>query len=68
MAAAEAEVAELRASAAAELQSARSTALQSLRSEVAAVAVGAASSVVGRRIDAAGAQSRIDGVLDGGAS
>jgi F-type H+-transporting ATPase subunit b len=65
MEAAEADVAELRATAAAELADARASAVGSLREQVASVAVGAASSVVGRPIDQAGARSTIDRVLDG---
>jgi F-type H+-transporting ATPase subunit b len=66
MQATEAEVAELRAAAAAELDEARAGAVGSLRDQVASVAVGAASSVVGRPIDQGGARSTIDRVLDGG--
>ncbi len=65
MEAAEADVAELRATAAAELADARASAVGSLREQVASVAVGAASSVVGRPIDQAAARSTIDRVLDG---
>lgn len=66
MEAAEAEVAELRAAAATELAEARAGAVGTLREQVASVAVGAASSVVGRPIDQASARSTIDRVLDGG--
>lgn len=63
--AAEAEVVTLHESAAAELATARSAAVGALRSEVSAVAVGAASSVLGSSVDAGSAQSVIDAVLDG---
>jgi F-type H+-transporting ATPase subunit b len=66
--AAEAEVATLHESAAAELATARSAAVGSLRSDVSAVAVGAASTVLGSSVDAGSAQSVIDAVLDGGAA
>ena len=58
LAAAEAEVSELRASADAELAAARSSALSNLRPQVAGVAASAASTVVGRDLDASAAGRR----------
>ncbi|MDH3753784.1 MAG: F0F1 ATP synthase subunit B [Acidimicrobiia bacterium] len=66
MAAAEAEVATLRANAETELAEARATAMSALRDDVAAVAVGAASTVVGRDLDASSHRSIVDRILDGG--
>lgn len=66
MGAAEAEVEQMRTAASAELAAARQAATGSLRPQVAEVAVGAASTVMGRVVDPGSAQATIDRVLDGG--
>ncbi len=60
---ADAEIAELRRAAQAEIDAARADALTSLRGDVSSLAVGAASAVLGRELDAAGQQSVIDQAL-----
>ncbi len=60
---ADAEIAELRRAAQAEIDQARADALTSMRGDVAGLAVGAASAVLGRDLDAAGQQSVIDQAL-----
>ena len=64
--AAEAEAAELRASAEAEVSVARANALETLTDDVAEVAAGAASSVLGRSVDAGAARSIAQRTLQGG--
>lgn len=61
--AAEAEAAEARAAAQAEVAGARTDALGSLSGDVASVAAGAASTVIGRQVDASAAQPIVDRVL-----
>ncbi len=65
---ADVEIASLKAEAGAEISSARASAMNELRGDVSSLAVAAASTVVGRPIDASSAQSTIDAILDGGAS
>ena len=60
---ADTEIAELRRQAQADIDQAQSEALQSLRGDVSGLAVGAASAVLGRDLDAAGQQSVIDQAL-----
>ena len=60
---ADAEIAELRRAAQAEIDQARAEALTSLRGDVSSLAVGAASAVLGRDLDAVGQQSVIDQAL-----
>lgn len=68
VAAAEAEIAQLRAAADAEIAAARSTALAGLQGDVAAVAAGAATTVVGRAVDTASATAVLDRFLNGASS
>ncbi|MEM8709298.1 MAG: hypothetical protein AAGE98_22760, partial [Actinomycetota bacterium] len=60
---ADAEIAELRRQAQSEIDDARSQALSGMRSDVSALAVGAASVVLGRDLDASTNQSAIDQAL-----
>jgi F-type H+-transporting ATPase subunit b len=60
---ADAEIAEMRRSAQAEIEQARAEALTGMRSDVASLAVGAASVVLGADIDAAAQQNVIDQAL-----
>ena len=60
---ADAEIAELRRTAQAEIDQARAEALTSMRGDIAELAVGAASAVLARELDAAGQQSVIDQAL-----
>ena len=64
--AAEAEVAEARAAAVAEVASARTAALGNLTGDVADVAAGAASTVIGRQVDPAAARALVEQTLGGG--
>ncbi len=63
IAAAEAEAAELRQSAADEISGLRSQSLSALSGDVATVAAGAASTVIGRQLDASAAQPIVDRAL-----
>ncbi|MGI9603328.1 MAG: F0F1 ATP synthase subunit B [Acidimicrobiales bacterium] len=59
------EIAELRSVADGEIEAARASALQELRGDVSQLAVGAASAVLGRSVDAGANQSVIDRALGG---
>lgn len=61
--AAEAEIAQLRAGADEEIAAARTAALAGLRTDVASVAAGAATTVVGRTVDAGSATAVLDRIL-----
>lgn len=65
---ADGEIAELRATADGEIAAAREGALQELRGDVSQLAVGAASAVLGRSVDAGANQAVIDRALGGSSS
>ena len=62
----EAELAEARAAAVAEIDLAKTSALSSLQGDVTEVAVGAASSVMGKQLDLASARPLVERILGGG--
>jgi F-type H+-transporting ATPase subunit b len=62
--AADAEIAEIKATAVADVEAARSAALESLRPDVRTLAVGAASQVLGTRLDEGSQSTVIDSYLD----
>ena len=64
VAAADADIAQLKATAAADIDAARADALESLRPEVRTLAVGAASQVLGTRLDEGAESAAIDSYLD----
>lgn len=64
VAAADAEIAEMKAAAAVDVETARVEALDSLRSDVRTLAVGAASQVLGTRLDEGSQSAAIDTYLD----
>jgi F-type H+-transporting ATPase subunit b len=66
--AAEAEIAQLRSGAQAEIAAARTAALSGLKGDVATVAAGAATTVVGRPVDAGSAGTVLDRILNGASS